>query len=192
MDIDRLYDREFDAHGAVWAATRHAIRQPFARLVEATLARLNGGGKVVFFGNGGSAADAQHLAAECVVRYRRDRAPIPALALTTDTSVLTAVGNDLGFERVFARQIEAVCRPADVCVALSTSGNSENVIQGLAAARAIGCLAAGFGGGGGGRMAASADPLILVPSTDTPRIQEMHALIGHMLCAALERELNPP
>jgi D-sedoheptulose 7-phosphate isomerase len=192
MDIDRLYDREFDAHGAVWAATRHAIRQPFARLVEACLARLKAGGKIAFFGNGGSAADAQHLAAECVVRYRRDRAPIPALALTTDTSVLTAVGNDFGFERVFARQIEAVCRPTDVCIALSTSGNSENVIQGLAAAKRLGCLAAGFGGGDGGRMAESADALILVPSADTPRIQEMHALIGHMLCAALERDLSLP
>lgn len=194
FDDPHFYDREFDEHGAVWAATRHAMRQPFALLLDACARRVRDGGKIVFFGNGGSAADAQHLAAELTVRYRRDRAPIAALALTTDTSVLTAIGNDLGFDRLFARQIEALCRPPDVCLGLSTSGNSDNVVQALVAAGRVGCLAAGFTGADGGRMVGLADPLLRVPSSDTARIQEMHILLGQMLCAALEHRLGlvPP
>jgi D-sedoheptulose 7-phosphate isomerase len=190
MDLDRFIDDEFDEHGAVWQATREAVRAPFRRLVGMCRDSVHAGGKIVFFGNGGSAADAQHLAAELTVRYRGNRPAIAALALTTDTSVLTAIGNDFGFDRLFARQVEAVCRPVDVCIGISTSGDSENVIRGLAAARAHGCVAAAFGGAGGGRMRAIADPLLLVPSDVTARIQEMHILVGQMLCAALERELG--
>ncbi len=190
MNIDDFFDRELDEHAAVLAATRAALRQPFARLLQLCVGSRNGGGKLVFFGNGGSAADAQHLATELTVRYSHDRQPIPALALTTDTSALTAIGNDLGFEWLFARQVEALCRPGDVCIGISTSGESDNVVLGLQAARRLGCVAAALTGGDGGRLVAIADPALVVPSRITARIQEMHITLGQMLCAALERELG--
>lgn len=190
MEFDGFLDRELAEHAAVVAATSAAVRGPLARLLALCTGCCRDGGKIVFFGNGGSAGDAQHLATELTVRYVRDRPPIPALALTTDTSALTAIGNDLGFAQLFARQVDALCRPGDVCIGISTSGRSENIVQGLIAARARGCVAAAFGGGDGGRMAGLADPLILVPSTVTARIQEVHILLGQILCAALERELG--
>lgn len=186
-----LFDQGFAEHAALLEATRADVRLPFDRLATVCERALRAGGKVLFFGNGGSAADAQHLATELTVRYRRDRAPIAALALTTDTSTLTAAANDLGFEEVFARQVQALARPGDVCIGISTSGRSENVIRGLIAARARGAIAAAFSGGDGGRLVGLADPLLVVPSTDTARIQEMHILIGHLLCAVLEEELAP-
>ena len=144
----------------------------------------------MFFGNGGSAADAQHLATELTVRYKKDRAAIAAIALTTDSSALTAVGNDLGFEKIFARQIEALGRKGDVAVAISTSGKSANVIAGLKQAKAMGLVTAAFGANDGGSMPTHADHLLLVPSATTARIQEMHILLGQMLCGALEIELG--
>jgi D-sedoheptulose 7-phosphate isomerase len=185
-----FFNNQFDEHAAVLAATRAELQAPFLRLVEVCTHSSRAGGTIVFFGNGGSAADAQHLAAELTVRYVRDRRPIAALALTTDSSALTAIGNDLGFDRLFARQIEAVCRKGDVCIGISTSGSSENVVQGLIEARARGCIAAGLLGGNGGRMAELCDPALIVPSTVTARIQEMHILLGQMLCGALERALG--
>lgn len=190
MDIDRFFDSEMAEHGRVWSLTRDAVRDPFHRLVAVSAEAVRGGGKLMFFGNGGSAGDAQHLATELAVRYRTDRAPIPAVALTTDTSALTAIGNDLGFERVFSRQVEAVGRPGDVCIGISTSGLSVNVIEGLKAAHRTLCVAAAFGGGDGGRLVGLAEPLLLVPSKVTARIQEMHILLGQMLCGALEIELG--
>lgn len=190
MDLDAFFDRELDAHVAAATGIRTAVRAPFRRLVAVCAAAVRDGGKIVFFGNGGSAADAHHLATELSVRYDIDRPPIPALALTTDTSTLTAIGNDIGFAALFARQIEALCRPGDVCIGISTSGNSANVLAGLAAARAQGCIAAGLGGRDGGRMPGLADPLLIVPARATARIQEMHITLGHMLCAALEIELG--
>jgi D-sedoheptulose 7-phosphate isomerase len=190
MDLDSFFDHELDEHADVLAATRAAARQPFARLLRLCVSACDDGGKLVFFGNGGSAADAQHLATELTVRYHGDRAPIPALALTTDTSALTAIGNDLGFEWLFARQVQALCRPGDVCIGISTSGESENVVRGLAAARQRGCVAAALTGGDGGRLTAIADPVLVVPSRVVARIQEMHITLGQMLCAALERELG--
>ncbi len=190
MDLDSFYDAEFAEHRAVAEATAGAARAPFLRLVEAAVGAARAGHKLVFFGNGGSAADAQHLAAELVVRYRRNRAAIAALALTTDTSALTAIGNDLGFDELFARQVRALCGAGDVAIALTTSGNSRNVILGLEAAREIGAVAAALSGGTGGRLPGLADPLILVPSTTTARIQEMHITLGQMLCGALEAELG--
>jgi D-sedoheptulose 7-phosphate isomerase len=158
--------------------------------IDALVAAFRSGHKLLLFGNGGSAADAQHLATELAVRYAGDRAPIPALALTTDSSTLTAIGNDMGFGLLFARQIEALCRPGDVCIGISTSGQSDNVLAGLAAARKQACLAAGLAGRDGGRMVGLADPLLIVPARSTARIQEMHITLGHMLCAALEIELG--
>jgi D-sedoheptulose 7-phosphate isomerase len=158
--------------------------------VLACAASVRGGGKLLFFGNGGSAADAQHLATELTVRYKKDRAAIAAIALTTDSSVLTAAGNDLGFEKIFARQIEALGRQGDVAIAISTSGKSANVVAGLKQAKAIGLVTAAFGANDGGAMSAHADHLLLVPSATTARIQEMHILLGQMLCGALEIELG--
>lgn len=190
MDLDTFFDAELDEHGAVLAATRDAVREPFRRLLMACAEAVRGGGKIVFFGNGGSASDAQHLATELTVRYVHNRAPIAALALTTDTSALTAIGNDLGFDELFARQVRALCRAGDVCIGISTSGQSPNVIAGLTAAKEMGCVAAGFGGGDGGRMVGIADPFLIVPTATTSRIQEMHITLGQMLCGALEQELG--
>lgn len=190
LDIDRFFAAELDEHGAVLAATRDACAEDFARLVSITADALRAGGKLLLFGNGGSAADAQHLATELTVRYKTDRAPIPAIALTTDSSALTAIGNDFGFEHLFARQIEALGSMGDVAIGISTSGRSDNVLNGLAAARERGLTATGLAGGDGGRMAAFADPLIVVPSHTTARIQEMHIMLGQMLCGALELELG--
>lgn len=184
------FTAEFEEHAAVVTATRAALAQPFAALVAVCAASLKAGGKLLLFGNGGSAADAQHLATELTVRYVGDRPAIAALALTTDTSALTAIGNDLGFERLFARQIEAVGRPGDVALGISTSGTSPNVVEGLTAAKAAGLHAAALTGRGGGRLVGLADPVLVVPSDTTARIQEMHILLGQMLCGALERELG--
>ena len=190
MDIDSFFTSEFEQHRQVVDATRQALRDPFARLVSTCVRCVQGGGKIVFFGNGGSAADAQHLATELFMRYKQDRPPIPGLAFTTDTSGLTAIGNDIGFENVFARQVEALCSDRDVVIGISTSGNSVNVNRGLEAARRIGAIAAGFSGRDGGAMKDLADPLLVVPSDDTARIQEMHITLGHMFCGALEKELG--
>ncbi len=147
---------------------------------------LRAGGKVLFFGNGGSAADSQHLAAEFVNRFLRDRQALPAIALSTDTSALTSIGNDLGFDQVFSRQVEALARPGDIVIGISTSGNSPNVLRAIQAARALGCTTVAFTGGSGGTLAAAAAVAFIVPSSETPRIQETHITLGHALCALVE------
>jgi D-sedoheptulose 7-phosphate isomerase len=190
MDLDAYFDAELAAHAATLAATRAALAEPFRRLVEAAAAAVRRGNKLLLFGNGGSAADAQHIATELVVRYVRDRAPIAAIALTTDSSALTAIGNDMGVEPLFARQIEALGRPGDLAIGISTSGRSPNVLAGLRRARSCGLVAAGLTGRDGGAMRDLADPLLIVPGEDTARIQEMHITLGHMLCGALERSLG--
>ena len=150
---------------------------------------LNAGGKVLVFGNGGSAADAQHLAGELVGRYLKDRRALSAIALTTDPSIVTAVGNDLGFDEVFRRQVEAHGRKDDVAIGISTSGRSPNVIKALEAARANGLVTIALTGEGGGELPGRVDHLIDVPSTDTPRVQEVHGLVVHLLCQIAEEEL---
>jgi D-sedoheptulose 7-phosphate isomerase len=155
----------------------------------AMIAALAAGNKIMFCGNGGSAADSQHLAAELMGRYLRDRAPLPALALTVDTSALTAISNDSGYDEVFARQLRGVGRRGDVLVGLSTSGNSANVIAAIEAARAMGVIAIGMTGTNSGRMDDLCDILIKVPATRTNRIQEMHIAVGHMLCGFVEDAL---
>lgn len=149
---------------------------------------LLAGGKILLLGNGGSAADCQHIAAEIVGRYKRERRGLPAIALTTDTSILTAVGNDYGFEHVFSRQVEALCTPKDVVIGLSTSGNSPNVLAAIHTARQIGAFTIGLTGGGGGKLAQCCDLSLVVASNDTPRIQETHILVGHMLCDLIDAE----
>ncbi len=190
IDLERLWQSELDDHAAVLAATRAALARDFARLVELAVKSLSGGGKLLLFGNGGSAGDAQHLATELVVRYRANRRALAAIALTTDTSALTAIGNDLGFERLFARQIEALGRPGDLALAITTSGRSPNVVRGLETARQMGLGAAALTGGDGGEMKRLADPCLIVPSSTTARIQEMHITLGQMLCAAIEQALG--
>lgn len=150
-------------------------------------------GKVMLAGNGGSAADSQHIAAEFVNRFYFDRDGLPAIALTTDTSVLTAIGNDYGFDRLFARQVNALGNKGDILIAYSTSGNSVNIIEALKECRLKGIKSIGFTGSAGGKMKDLCDILIKVPSEETPRIQEMHILIGHIICSIAEEALfrNP-
>jgi D-sedoheptulose 7-phosphate isomerase len=144
------------------------------------------GHKAIFFGNGGSAADAQHLAAEFLGRYLRERAPLPALALNTNTSAVTAIGNDYGYEQTFARQLQALSSSGDVAVGISTSGKSRNVVEALVRARELGLFTIALTGASGGQMRALVDVLIDVPSDETPRIQECHILAGHAICDAVE------
>ena len=190
MDLNAFYASEFDDHQTALDDTRAELAEPFSRLIGVCVDAVRAGNKLMLFGNGGSAADCQHIATELIVRYIADRDPIRAMALTTDTSALTAIANDWSFDDLFARQVEALCRPGDVALAISTSGNSENVIRGLEKAKQIGAIPVGFGGKGGGRMVGLADPLLIVPSNITSRIQEMHITLGHMLCGALEQELG--
>src|SRR5579872_2971712 len=156
------------------------------QFAEKSGAALRRGGKIVFFGNGGSAADALHLAAELVVRLRSDRPGIAALALTTNPSVLTAAGNDYGFEHIFSRQIESLVTPADVLIALSTSGNSANILRGAEAGRSRGAYVVALTGETGGALAAKVDLLLNVPSPNSQRIQEAHITIGHIACSLIE------
>lgn len=147
---------------------------------------LKRGNKIILFGNGGSAADAQHIAAELVGRYKTQRVSLPAIALTTDTSALTAIGNDFGFDTIFARQLEAFAQKGDVVIAISTSGNSANVIEAMKLAKQRECKVVGLSGKGGGAMNALCDINLVVPSDNTPRIQEMHILIGHTICQIID------
>ncbi len=144
------------------------------------------GNKIILFGNGGSAADAQHIAAEIVGRFKKERNALPAIALTTDTSILTAVGNDYGFETIFERQVEALCLPGDVAIGITTSGNSENVIRGLRKAHDLGATTVAFTGRNGGKVVEIAHYSFIVPSYETPRIQECHITLGHVLCEIID------
>jgi D-sedoheptulose 7-phosphate isomerase len=156
---------------------------------DALIAAYRSGHKAIFFGNGGSAADAQHLAAEFLGRYLRERRPLPALALHANTSAVTAIANDYGYEQVFARQLQALAVPGDVAVGLSTSGNSPNVIEAIQVARQMGVYTIGFTAASGGRMREIVDVLIAAPSNETPRVQECHILVGHALCDAVEEAI---
>ena len=149
---------------------------------------LQNGGKILIFGNGGSAADAQHIAAEMVGRYKVERKGLPAIALTTDTSALTSIGNDYGYDRVFDRQVEALANKVDVVIGISTGGSSGNVISGLQTAKELGCRLIGFSGRDGGEMNTLCDVNLVVPAEGTPRIQEMHIVIGHTICHLIEQE----
>jgi D-sedoheptulose 7-phosphate isomerase len=162
-----------------------------AKVSEILVASLRQGNKVILFGNGGSAADAQHIAAELVGRFAFDRPALPALALSVNSSCVTAIGNDYGFDHVFSRQIEALAKAGDVAVGISTSGNSPNVAKAVLAARQMGLRTVGLTGASGGTLAKSAEFCICVPSNDTARIQECHILIGHILSELVEKEIFP-
>jgi D-sedoheptulose 7-phosphate isomerase len=189
-EIEELLRGELAEHRGAFESTALMLSDRFAEMLTIIERSVRQGGKLLLFGNGGSAADAQHLAAELIIRYSADRPAIAALALTTDSSALTACGNDLGFEALFERQIEGLGRKGDVAVGISTSGNSPNVLRGLRRARSMGMQTIGLTGGTGGKMGELCDALIVVPSPVTARIQEMHIMIGHVLCKALERRLG--
>jgi D-sedoheptulose 7-phosphate isomerase len=190
LNLGAFFKAELAEHLDTARRTEAELAGAFAGLVGACVKSIRAGGKLMFFGNGGSAGDAQHLATELTIRYRSDRAAIAAIALTTDSSALTAAGNDLGFEHVFARQIEALGRPGDCAIGISTSGKSLNVLAALKQAKSMQLVTAAFSGKGGGELHALADHLLVVPSDVTARIQEMHITLGQMLCGALEIELG--
>lgn len=161
-------------------------------VVAVSVEALRRGNKLLFAGNGGSAADAQHWAGELVSRFNYDRPGLPGIALTTDTSILTAIGNDYGYEHLFARQIQALGVKGDVLYALSTSGNSRNILRGIEAARAAGLKVIGFAGSSGGAMAEQCAICLRMPSSETPKIQEGHEVLGHLICGMIEREMFAP
>lgn len=169
-----------------------ALHRQVMDVVTRSVAALKRGNKILFAGNGGSAADAQHWAAELVSRFNYDRPGLAGIALTTDTSALTAIGNDYGYERLFARQIEALGRKGDVLFAVSTSGNSKNILLGIDTARAAGIDVIGFTGRSGGAMADRCTVCLCMPSDETPKIQEGHELLGHLICGMIEHEMFPP
>lgn len=183
--------RQLEESARVKRAFTDELVSRIAQLAEKTSASLRSGGKLVLFGNGGSASDAQHIAAELIVRLRTDRPGLPALALTTNASVLTAAGNDYGFDRIFSRQIESLVSSQDVLLALSTSGNSPNVLRGVDAGRNRGAFVAALTGETGGALAGKVDLLLNVPSRDPQRIQEAHITIGHIICGLIEGSLFP-
>ena len=172
-------------------AVDEGLKENIARAVEMCLASLRAGGKILFAGNGGSAADAQHWAGELVSRFYYDRPGLPAIALTTDTSILTAIGNDYGYDYTFARQVEALGHRGDVLVVISTSGNSPNILRAAQAAKDRGVSVIGFTGQSGGKLAPLSDLCFCIPSDETPRIQEGHEFVGHLLCALIEAGMYP-
>lgn len=183
--------QEMADHQAVLEATLQTLPNAIEEAATLMVEALKQGNKVLFFGNGGSAADAQHWAAELSGRYKIERGGLAGIALTTDTSALTAIGNDYGFEVIFSRQVEALGRTGDVLVGISTSGNSPNVLRAFEKGKSLGCKSIGFSGRDGGKMAALCDVNLIIPSNNTPRIQEMHALIGHILCQAVDDAYAP-
>lgn len=184
-DPSTVFEKAVSEHLAVIRAL--PSQRPILEQIAGEMTRaVSTGRKVLWFGNGGSAADAQHLAAEFVGRFRRERQGLASIALTTDTSVLTSIANDFGYEQVFRRQVEALCAPGDVVVGISTSGNSRNVCLGIEAAKKLGAFTVAFTGEGGGAMAGMADAVVCIASMDTARIQEGHILCGHMLCDWVE------
>jgi D-sedoheptulose 7-phosphate isomerase len=179
--------RQLEESARVKQAFSEALLQNILQFAQKCAAALRGGGKIVFFGNGGSAADALHLAAELVVKLKDERRGLAALALTTNPSVLTAAGNDYGFERIFSRQIESLVSDQDVLVALSTSGDSANIVRGIQAGRGRSAFLVAFTGETGGALAGKVDLLLNVPSRDSQRIQEAHITIGHIACSLIEQ-----
>jgi D-sedoheptulose 7-phosphate isomerase len=185
--IDRFVGESLRVKSQFFGENKDGI----VRTAETIAHGLRAGHKVLFFGNGGSAADAQHLAAELVGRFGPERSPLAAISLSTDTSILTAVGNDYGYANVFARQIAALGQAGDTAIAISTSGNSPSVIEGIDVARSKGMFTVGFTGETGGKMKDRVEVLFKVPSRQTSRIQETHILLGHILCELVERQLFP-
>ncbi len=182
----QMISKELALHIEAIQKTQEQLEDDIQKACEMAVECIKKGGKVLLCGNGGSAADAQHIATEFTGRYKTERKGLPAIALTTDTSALTAIGNDYGFNRVFSRQVEALANGGDLLIGISTSGNSDNILEALNVAKEIGCKTLGLSGKGGGKMNGKCDLNIVVPSDNTPRIQEIHILIGHIICQSID------
>ncbi len=182
-----LIQNAFTAHLALAKTLAESHSTQIAEIAERIIGCLQNGGKTLWCGNGGSAADAQHLAAELIGRFKAERGPLPAIALTTDTSILTCIGNDYGFDQIFSRQVGGLMSNKDILVVFSTSGNSPNVLRAVAEAKRIGGYVVGFLGNEGGKLKAECDLPFVVPSNDTARIQEMHIFAGHVICALIDK-----
>lgn len=187
MNQIEFLQHELKAHNDMYAQLHSIFPEVIAVANQLRLTHQRGG-KIIIMGNGGSAADSQHIAAEIVGRYKKERRGLPAIALTTDTSILTSVGNDYGYDYIFARQIEALCRPEDTVIGITTSGNSKNVVNAIIEANEIGATTIGLTGGTGGKLLELCKFNLVMPSNDTPRIQEAHIFIGHSLCGLLEAD----
>ncbi len=190
LDLHSFFDYETNEHLETIKKTIDTLKEPFVSLVNECVECIENGGKIIFFGNGGSAADCQHLATECTIKYNKERKAIAALALTTDTSAITAGANDFGYDFVFSRQIEALGKTGDLAIGISTSGNSKNVNIALEKCKEMGIKTVGFSGREGGNMPPLCDHILVVPSNTTARIQEMHIMLGQMLIGALEIQLG--
>ena len=179
-------EQEFGSHLDVIQKVAVTMGSDLEEASKMAVETLKAGNKILIFGNGGSAADAQHIAAELTGRYKTERRGLPGIALTTDTSALTAIGNDYGYDRVFDRQVESLANKGDLLLGISTSGNSKNVISALKLGQELGCKTLGFSGRDGGNMNEVCDINLVVPSDNTPRIQEMHILFGHTICQIID------
>ena len=185
--MQSIIKHEFSEHIKVTRETIKSISKPIESAANLCIDSLKKGNKILIFGNGGSAADAQHIAAEIVGRYKLKRKGLPAIALTTDTSVITSISNDYGYVNVFNRQVEALANKGDVLIGISTGGTSANVISALKLAKKLNCKTIGFSGKGGGEFNTLCDVNLIASSEDTPRIQEMHILIGHTICHLIDQ-----
>ena len=188
--MQSIIKHEFNKHIKVSVETIKSAEKTIETAANLCIESLKKGNKILLFGNGGSAADAQHIAAELVGRYKTERKGLSAIALTTDTSAITAIANDYGYLHVFDRQVEALANKGDVLIGISTGGTSANIISALKLANDLGCKTIGLSGKGGGEFNSLCDVNILVPSEDTPRIQEMHIVIGHTICHLIDQEFS--
>ena len=187
--MQQFVTKQLQDHQALFHKIETELARPIAQLAERLIETLKIGNKLMIMGNGGSAADAQHFAGEIVSRFRMERPGLPAISLSTDTSIITAIGNDYGFERIFSRQVEALAAPGDAVIGISTSGNSPNVLKALEVAREAGCTTIGLLGKDGGSIKAVCDIPLIIPSNDTPRVQEGHITVIHILCDLIEQGL---
>ncbi len=188
--MKKVIAEEFQSHLETINNVINSMQEKLEAASQLAVETLKNGNKILICGNGGSAADAQHIAAELTGRYKTERRGLPGIALTTDTSALTAIGNDYGYDRVFDRQVEALANKGDLLIGISTSGNSKNVINAFNVAKELGCKTLGLSGRDGGEMNKVCDINLVVPSNDTPRIQEMHILLGHTICQVIDNELS--
>lgn len=190
VDARKYWDETRDTHIKIAQEMFETQFDAFDKLIEAAVPAIKNGNKIIMFGNGGSAADAQHIVAEMSIKLHKERSPIAALSLSLDSSAITACANDFGFSEIFSRQIRTLGYEGDIAIGLSTSGNSENVLKGLKKAKRMGMVTVGLSGASGGKMASLCDILIKVPHTDPGRIQEMHITLGHMFVGVLEKKLG--
>ena len=181
---------ELKSHREIIERVIDSLQDDIEKVSTIALETIKNGNKIILMGNGGSAADAQHIAAEFTGRYKKERRGLPAIAITTDTSALTAIGNDYGYQHVFQRQVEALANKGDLLIGISSTGNSENVIEAFKKGKEIGCKSIGLSGKGGGLFNNQCDFNLIVPSQDTPRVQEMHILIGHIICQIIDNSIE--